>query len=79
MSTWKWIKHGWKDNWRYTDAWHRLWPFRPLMCWTGRHDYFARHLTEGGRDERNGVMLMCFYCEHRKHQITVASKAGEDL
>lgn len=64
-STWKWITVGWTQYWNIPDAWHRLWPFRPAMCWMGRHDYFVEHLTDGG------AMLMCFDCEHRKHQITV--------
>lgn len=67
MREWlKWVTLGWSRHVLVIpDAWHKLWPVRPVMCWMGRHDYMVEHLMD------KGAMLMCFYCEKRKHQIHV--------
>ena len=52
-------------------AWHKLWPFRPVMCWMGRHDYGVKYPV------KHGARLYCFYCLHEKEEINTSLREQE--
>jgi len=69
---WKWITVGWTwDVLSAPDMWHKLWPFRPVMCWMGRHDYGVKYPVD------HGARLYCFYCLHEKEEINTSRRDRE--